>query len=87
MQGVRPPSRIQTEFQIESQIGHGGFGRVYRATHRLDGNVYAIKRVRFKVRGGWVCVCVCVCVSVFERVCVCGGDWVSRGALFAHVVC
>lgn len=34
------------EFKVGKEIGCGNFSRVYRATHRLDGCEYAIKRTK-----------------------------------------
>jgi serine/threonine protein kinase len=36
-------SRYKNDFEELEKIGEGGFGRVYRARHKLDGRVYAIK--------------------------------------------
>eukprot|EP00656_Telonema_subtile_P054316 TRINITY_DN8093_c0_g1_i1.p1 TRINITY_DN8093_c0_g1~~TRINITY_DN8093_c0_g1_i1.p1 ORF type:complete len:591 (-),score=90.69 TRINITY_DN8093_c0_g1_i1:23-1795(-) len=38
-------SRFKTDFDILGVIGRGGFGSVYRAKHRIDGQHYAVKRV------------------------------------------
>lgn len=40
-----PPSRFREEFVKGPCLGKGGFGRVYRATHKLDGVEYAVKKV------------------------------------------
>ena len=39
-------SRYKADFDEIGKIGQGGFGSVYKARHRLDGNVYAIKKVK-----------------------------------------
>ncbi|CAG0892098.1 unnamed protein product, partial [Darwinula stevensoni] len=39
--------RYKTEFQELSPLGFGGFGHVFRAIHRLDGQEYAIKKIIF----------------------------------------
>lgn len=36
--------RYETEFEQLELIGEGGFGKVYRVRHKLDGNTYAIKK-------------------------------------------
>ncbi|XP_033754468.1 eukaryotic translation initiation factor 2-alpha kinase 1-like [Pecten maximus] len=41
-------SRYKSEFTETSRIGKGGFGTVYKATHKLDRTSYAIKKIRFK---------------------------------------
>ncbi|CAG2235542.1 EIF2AK1 [Mytilus edulis] len=41
-------SRYKTEFTEEEKIGKGGFGAVYKAKHKLDGRLYAIKKIKFK---------------------------------------
>lgn len=41
-------SRYLREFDEMNFIAGGGFGRVYRARHKLDGNVYAIKKITIK---------------------------------------
>lgn len=35
-----------TKFKVIKEIGSGSFSRVYRATHRLSGLDYALKRTR-----------------------------------------
>ncbi|XP_039306338.1 interferon-induced, double-stranded RNA-activated protein kinase [Solenopsis invicta] len=37
--------RYNKEFEKEVSIADGGFGKVYRARHRLDGKEYAIKKI------------------------------------------
>ena len=39
------PSRYMAEFIQGARLGKGGFGRVYRARHVLDGFEYAVKKV------------------------------------------
>ena len=39
------PSRYMQEFIQGARLGKGGFGRVYRARHVLDGAEYAVKKV------------------------------------------
>lgn len=39
------PSRFNQDFEQMSIIGHGGFGAVYKAKNKLDGNWYAVKRM------------------------------------------
>lgn len=41
-------SRYRREFEELSFIAGGGFGRVYRARHKLDGIVYAVKLIPIK---------------------------------------
>jgi translation initiation factor 2-alpha kinase 4 len=38
--------RHKTDFVVLEELGRGGFGRVYRVRHRLDGKEYALKVVR-----------------------------------------
>jgi translation initiation factor 2-alpha kinase 4 len=38
--------RHQTDYHILEEIGNGGFGRVFRVRHKLDGKEYALKVVR-----------------------------------------
>jgi translation initiation factor 2-alpha kinase 1 len=40
-------SRYYSEFYEQELIGKGGFGKVYRARNILDGNEYAIKKIKF----------------------------------------
>lgn len=36
--------RYLAEFEEIELIGEGGFGKVYKVKHKLDGNIYAIKK-------------------------------------------
>jgi len=38
--------RYQRCFEEISELGQGGFGRVFKVKHRLDQNIYAIKKIR-----------------------------------------
>ncbi len=38
--------RSKNDFDNWSQIGEGGQGKVFKARNKLDGNMYAIKRVK-----------------------------------------
>ena len=39
-------SRYKQDFEELDKIGEGGAGRVFRARHKIDKNIYAIKKVR-----------------------------------------
>lgn len=39
-------SRYDQDFEELDKIGSGGFGHVYRARHRLDGHIYAVKKIK-----------------------------------------
>ena len=39
-------SRYANDFEELEEIGRGGFGIVYKARHRLDGNIYAVKKIK-----------------------------------------
>ena len=39
-------SRYRNDFEQLEEIGRGGFGIVYKARHKLDGNLYAIKKIK-----------------------------------------
>lgn len=39
-------SRYKTDFEETEKIGHGGAGQVFLARHKIDKNIYAIKKVR-----------------------------------------
>ena len=43
---VNQNSRYANDFEELEEIGRGGFGIVYKARHRLDGNIYAIKKIK-----------------------------------------
>lgn len=46
LEKVEQVSRYQTDFIELEKIGEGGFGHVWKARHKLDGNIYAIKKVK-----------------------------------------
>ena len=37
--------RLESDFIILETIGQGGFGVVYKAKHKIDGGLYAVKEV------------------------------------------
>ena len=39
-------SRYANDFIEVEKIGQGGFGTVYKARHKIDGNIYAIKKIK-----------------------------------------
>ena len=39
-------SRYENDFEELDKIGEGGFGEVFKARHRIDGNIYAIKKIK-----------------------------------------
>ena len=43
---VNQISRYANDFDEIEEIGKGGFGIVYKAQHKLDGNIYAIKKIK-----------------------------------------
>ncbi|XP_034349138.2 interferon-induced, double-stranded RNA-activated protein kinase-like isoform X1 [Arvicanthis niloticus] len=40
-------ARLNSDFEDIEEIGSGGFGQVFKAKHRIDGKMYAIKRVKY----------------------------------------
>lgn len=44
-EGVAFGSRFQLDFEVLAKLGEGGFGSVVKARNKLDGRVYAVKRV------------------------------------------
>uniref|UniRef100_A0A069DUK7 non-specific serine/threonine protein kinase n=1 Tax=Panstrongylus megistus TaxID=65343 RepID=A0A069DUK7_9HEMI len=48
--GVLEWSRYCTEFEELEFIAKGGFGQVYKAKHRLDGEIYAVKKILLRYR-------------------------------------
>lgn len=45
--GASSGSRYKDDFEEISLIGEGGFGKVFKARNRLDGTIYAIKKIKF----------------------------------------
>ena len=48
LENLPQTSRYKNDFDEIGRIGEGGFGKVYKARHRLDGNIYAIKKIKLK---------------------------------------
>lgn len=48
---VQRISRLDKDFERLELLGKGAFGEVWRCKHRIDGNEYAVKMVRFTGRG------------------------------------
>lgn len=51
--GDASPSRLYTEYNIESVIGKGIFGTVYKVTSKRDGSSSAVKRSRRQYRSAY----------------------------------
>ncbi|CAG7836539.1 unnamed protein product, partial [Allacma fusca] len=43
-------SRLQNEFEVIQWLGKGGFGDVLKVRNKLDGGIYALKRIRLNPR-------------------------------------
>ncbi|CAG2111787.1 unnamed protein product [Medioppia subpectinata] len=43
-------SKFESEFEPMQVLGRGGFGLVFEAKHKVDGNKYAVKRISFPDR-------------------------------------
>lgn len=57
-----PEHICSSEFKQVKEFGRGGFSIVFRATHRIDGCEYALKRTKAPVsdnkeRNAWLQVC------------------------------
>uniref|UniRef100_A0A8C9Q1D5 Eukaryotic translation initiation factor 2 alpha kinase 2 n=1 Tax=Spermophilus dauricus TaxID=99837 RepID=A0A8C9Q1D5_SPEDA len=39
--------RFAKDFKDIQRIGKGGYGQVFKAKHRIDGNIYVVKRVKY----------------------------------------
>ncbi|KAJ1481499.1 kinase-like domain-containing protein, partial [Baffinella frigidus] len=48
---LHAPTRYQRDFEEVGVLGSGGFGTVMAARHRIDGQLYAVKRIRIKPVG------------------------------------
>ncbi len=46
LEDLKTNSRYAHDFEELSKIGEGGFGQVFRARHKLDGHIYAIKKIK-----------------------------------------
>ncbi len=42
--------RCRWDYNLETELGHGNFSRVYRVTHRLTGLPYAVKTNRTPIQ-------------------------------------
>ncbi|KAG8247361.1 Eukaryotic translation initiation factor 2-alpha kinase [Homalodisca vitripennis] len=58
-------SRYSTEFEELDFIARGGFGQVFRARHKLDGELYAVKKIylRFVILRNAVVVVLDYCIN------------------------
>ncbi|KAF2401163.1 kinase-like protein [Trichodelitschia bisporula] len=50
LRGYVDQCRYEKDFVHIARIGEGGFGKVYKAQHKLDGGLYAVKRILFKAK-------------------------------------
>lgn len=41
-----PLSRVDLEYEVMEELGHGGFGTVYKVRNRVDSRLYALKKVK-----------------------------------------
>lgn len=39
-------SRVDLEYEVMEELGHGGFGTVYKVRNRVDSRLYALKKVK-----------------------------------------
>lgn len=72
------PDACSSEFKQVKELGRGGFSIVFRATHRIDGCEYALKRTKSPVsdnkeRNAWLqvrrgivaCICTAAVVGTY----------------------
>lgn len=45
------PARFETEFEILGKLGEGSFGEAYKARHRFDNRLYAVKKSKEQYLG------------------------------------
>ena len=43
----------EENFEIIDKVGAGGYGSVYKVKNKLDGNVYALKKIKLESEGGY----------------------------------
>ena len=46
MEDLKESSRYAHDFEELGKIGEGGFGQVFKARNKLDGHIYAIKKIK-----------------------------------------
>ena len=37
-----------SDFEIQAKLGEGAFGQVYKVKRKIDGNIYALKKVHVR---------------------------------------
>lgn len=57
----------QEDYELLEDLGHGQFGRVVRAVHRVSGTVVVVKQVILQGRAwGRVCIMQCRSASSYQ---------------------